>query len=56
MSKDWNEEGEERRKEMEQEFLQQLENDADWATGEQAVDHQIWKNFIRVMHPEWNGL
>jgi hypothetical protein len=51
----WNDGGEEKRKEMEQEFLQQLENDKDWATGEQAVEHQIWKNFIKAMDPTWNG-
>ena len=51
----WNDRGEEKRKEMEQEFLQQLENDEDWATGEQAVEHQIWKNFIKAMDPTRNG-
>lgn len=53
--KDWNEEGGEKRKRMEQEFLQQLENDADWATDEPAVEHRIWRNLTKVMDPTWNG-
>lgn len=51
---DWNEKGGEKRAEMEQEFLQQLEYDEDWATGQRAVEHDIWKNFKRSMHPAGN--
>ena len=54
ISKDWNEGGE-KRKRMQQEILQQLENDPDWATDEPAADHRIWKNFTKVMDPTWNG-
>jgi len=54
ISKDWNEGGE-KRKRMQQEIFQQLENDPDWATDEPAADHRIWKNFTKVMDPTWNG-
>ena len=47
--KDWNEEGGEKRKRMEQEFFQQLEDDPDWATDKPAADHRIWRNFTSVM-------
>ncbi len=46
---DWNEEGGEKRAVMEKEFLLQLKNDEDWATGEQAAEHRIWKTFTTLM-------
>jgi hypothetical protein len=50
MFDDWNEEGGEKQGEMEKEFLLQLKNDEDWATGEQATEHRLWKNFTTLMN------
>jgi hypothetical protein len=50
IAKRWNEEGEEKRKDMESEWIDQLENDEAWDTGSSAKESWLWKYFLMVMN------
>lgn len=53
--RDWNEEGSEKRREIEHGWMYQLENDELWDTGVKAADSKLWKWFTTMMNPTWNG-
>ena len=55
MYDEWNEEGGEKRREMESGWVHQLENDEAWDTGQEARDSKLWKEFSMVMDPTWCG-
>ncbi|KAF1959626.1 hypothetical protein CC80DRAFT_590831 [Byssothecium circinans] len=53
--KDWNEEGGEKRRELERGWIYQLENDEAWDTGGKGTESKLWKWFTTVMDPTWVG-
>lgn len=53
MSDDWNEESGKKRRIIESEWIDQLENDKAWATGTDARKSEPWKNLIRTVYKTW---
>lgn len=54
MSREWNEEGPEKRRDIESAWIDQLENDEVWGS-EEASMSMSWVNFKRVMDPTFPG-
>lgn len=52
---DWNEEGGEKRRELERGWIYQLENDVAWDTGMKGTESELWLRFSTVMDPTWVG-
>jgi hypothetical protein len=48
---DWNEDGGEKRRELERGWIHQLDNDEAWNTGVKAADSEIWERFNIMMDP-----
>ncbi|KAF2185367.1 hypothetical protein K469DRAFT_708149 [Zopfia rhizophila CBS 207.26] len=46
---EWNEEGGEKRRQMEREWMEQLENDEAWNTGKTARESGLWREFLLQM-------
>jgi hypothetical protein len=55
MFEDWNEEGGQRRRKTERGWIEQLENDAAWDTGEKARESKLWRELLQQMSPIWVG-
>lgn len=53
VSDDWNEESGKKRRIIESEWINQLENDEAWATGTEARESEPWKNLIRTVYRTW---
>ncbi|KAH7111812.1 hypothetical protein B0J11DRAFT_598455 [Dendryphion nanum] len=51
----WNKEGAEERRNMEREWINQLENDEAWDTGTAARESTLWEYFTMIMDPTWCG-
>lgn len=49
---DWNEQGEQRRKELERGWMIQLETDEAWKTGKKARESRLWAEFLEQMTPD----
>jgi hypothetical protein len=52
---EWNEEGEERRNNLEERWINQLETDKAWDTGTKARESELWDRFTLWMSPTWCG-
>lgn len=52
---DWNEEGGEKRRELERGWIHQLDNDEAWNTGVKGADSELWERFNDMMDPTWCG-
>ncbi|KAF2465802.1 uncharacterized protein BDR25DRAFT_345960 [Lindgomyces ingoldianus] len=55
MFNEWNEEGGEKRRDIERGWMDQLENEEAWDTGTEARESELWKFFTMVMNPTWCG-
>lgn len=53
--KDWNEEGGEKRREIERGWIHQLDNDEAWSTGVKGTDSELWERYQAYMDPTWSG-
>jgi hypothetical protein len=51
----WNEEGGEKRRELERGWIHQLENDKAWETEAKGAESKLWRQFTMYMDPTWVG-
>lgn len=51
----WNEEGGEKRRELERGWIHQLDNDEAWNTGVKGADSELWERFNTIMDTAWCG-
>jgi hypothetical protein len=51
IKKEWNEEGGKKRRQIESEWMKQLENDNAWNTGKMARESRLWRDFLLEMGP-----
>ena len=51
LSKDWNEEGGQRQRELERGWMTQLEVDVAWETGKNPRESRLWAEFLEQMDP-----
>lgn len=52
---EWKEGGVEKQRQIEREWMEQLENDETWDTGETARESRLWREFVEQMEFEKYG-
>jgi hypothetical protein len=51
----WNEEWGKNQGEIERGWMEQLDNEEAWYTGEKGSESKLWRQFVMRMSPTWDG-